>query len=92
MGVEGTNLVWLEPSGHEDSKYVRKLFFDSSVNEMALQNIWQQHFLLLGALSEVGETVAQIWHQVVGIAALQEFYKNDEFLTAPCGFFHELSA
>jgi hypothetical protein len=30
--------------------------------------------------------------QVVGIAALQEFYKNDRFLTVPCGFFHELSA
>jgi hypothetical protein len=38
-----------------------------------------------GVLSKVGETVAHIWPQVVEIAALQEFYINDRFLTAPCG-------
>ncbi len=48
-----------------------------SVNETATQKIWRQHFLLPGAPSKVGETVAQIWLQVGGIAALLEFYKNN---------------
>jgi hypothetical protein len=33
----------------------------------------------------VREIVGQIWPQVVGIAALQEFYKYDRFVTFPCG-------
>jgi hypothetical protein len=32
-----------------------------------------------------GETVASIWPQVVQIAYLQEFYKNDRFLPTPQG-------
>jgi hypothetical protein len=52
-----------------------------SVNKTATQKIWRQHFLLPGgASSKVGETVEQIWPQVVGIAALLEFYKNNRFL------------
>jgi hypothetical protein len=53
--------------------------------EAAVQNFWRHNFLQPGALSEVGETVAHIWPQVVDIAAFQEFSKNDTFLTAPCG-------
>jgi hypothetical protein len=54
-----------------------------SVNETTMQNVWQHHFLQPGALSEVGETVAYIWPQVVKKATLQEIYKNYRFITAP---------
>jgi hypothetical protein len=54
------------------------------VNKMAIQNVWQDHFLLPRALLKVGKTVAQIWSHVVGIAATQEFCKNGRFRTAPC--------
>jgi hypothetical protein len=70
-------LVWLELSGHEDSEYVRKKFL--SVNETAVQNIWQHNFLQPGALSEVVESVAHIWPQVVEISSLQEFIKMIDF-------------
>ncbi len=76
------NLVWLELSDHKDSEYENK-FSSTSVNKTAVQNVWQYNILLPGALSEVGETVAHIWPQVVDIAALQEFFKNDRFLTGP---------
>jgi hypothetical protein len=45
---------------HEDSEYVKKIFSNITVNGMAMQNIWQHHFLQPVALSEVGETVAYI--------------------------------
>ncbi len=66
--------MWLEPSSHGDSEYVKGT---------AMQNIWQHHFLQSGALLGVGETVAYIWPQVVRKETLQEFYKNDRFLTGP---------
>jgi hypothetical protein len=47
-----------------------RIFSGTSVTEMAVQNVW-----LSGALSELRETVAHIWPQVVKLAALQEFYK-----------------
>jgi hypothetical protein len=47
-----------------------------------MHNIGQHHSLQPGALSEVGETVAYILPQVFRKATLQEFYKNDRFLTA----------
>ncbi len=76
--------MWLELPGHENSEYVKKkYFFNMPVNKMATQNVWQDHFLLPRALLEVGKTVAQIWSHVVGIAAIQEFYKNGRFITAP---------
>jgi hypothetical protein len=79
----GPKLVWLEPSGHEDSEMSEKIFSSTSVNVTAEQNVWRHNFLQPGVLSKVGETVAHIWPQVVEIAPLQEFYKNDRFLTAP---------
>ncbi len=59
---------------------------------MAIQNVLQHNFLLPGALSEVGETVAKIWPQVLEIAALQEFYKNYWFLTVPLWHIYDLHA
>jgi hypothetical protein len=50
---------------------------------MAVQNVWQHHFLHPRALSDVGETVAHMWSQVVETAALQEFHKYYKFLRAP---------
>jgi hypothetical protein len=50
---------------------------------MAMQNVLQHYFLLPKALSEVMETVTQIWPQVVEIAELQEFYKNRFFTASP---------
>jgi hypothetical protein len=74
--------------GLEDSEYVKKIFSNITVNGMAMQNIWQHHFLQPVALSEVGETVAYIWPQVVRKATLQEFYKNDRFITAPLWYIY----
>jgi hypothetical protein len=45
-----------------------------SWNKIAAQNV---------CLSEVGETVAQIWPQVVEIALFQELHKNVRILIAP---------
>ncbi len=45
-------------------------FSDWSVKEMAVQNVWQHHFLQPRALSDVGETVAHMGPLVVEIAAL----------------------
>jgi hypothetical protein len=56
-----------------------RIFSGTSANEMAVQNVW-----LSGALSEVRETVAHIWPQVVEIAALQEFYKMIDSSQPPC--------
>jgi hypothetical protein len=36
----------------------KKIFFNMSVKETAMQNIWKHRFVQPGALSEVGETVA----------------------------------
>jgi hypothetical protein len=57
----------------KDFKYVNNKNSCMSVNETAMQNIWRHHFLQPGTLSEVGEIVAHIWQQVVGIAALYKF-------------------
>ncbi len=57
--------------------------YDTSVNETTVQNVWQHNFLQPGAPSEVGETVAHIWLQLVEIAAFQELYNNDRSLAAP---------
>ncbi len=51
-------LVWLEPSDHENSEYVKKIFSSISVNRTVIQNVWRHHFLQPEALSEVGETMA----------------------------------
>jgi hypothetical protein len=32
-------LVWLEPSGHENSQYVLNKFFTMFANNMAMQNV-----------------------------------------------------
>jgi hypothetical protein len=46
---------------------------------MAVENVWLHNFLQPGALSEVGETVAHIWPQVLEISSLQEFIKMIDF-------------
>ncbi len=58
-----------------------------SVNKTAMQNILQHLFLLLGALSEMGETVAQIWPQVVGIAEFRKSTKMRGSSKAPLGIY-----
>jgi hypothetical protein len=73
IGVEG--LVMRIPNMPEQ-------FSCSSVNKTAKQNVWRHHFLLQGALIRSKGDCGTIWPLVVGIAALQEFYKNYQFLTA----------
>jgi hypothetical protein len=34
--------------------------YNTSVKETVVQNVWQHNFMLPGALSDVGETVAHI--------------------------------
>jgi hypothetical protein len=55
------------------------------VNETAVQNVWRHNFLQPGALSEVGETVAHIWPQVVHVAAYRNFTKIIDSSQPPCG-------
>ncbi len=64
----GMKLVCLELSGHEDFECVKEKF---------LACLWTKRQCKTSAkdLLDLGENVAQIWPQVVGIAALQEFYK-----------------
>ncbi len=65
----GAKLVWLEWSGHEDPEYVKKNS-SLSATETAMQKFRRCHFVQPKALSEVGETVAYKWPQVVRIATL----------------------
>ncbi len=41
------NLVWLEPSGHEDPEYIRKVS-SMPVHDMAMQNVWSTSLKVYG--------------------------------------------
>jgi hypothetical protein len=70
--------VPLEPSGNADSEYVLHYFY-VSVNETAMQNVWQHHFPQPWEGGSYGTNWPTV---VVEIATFYEFDRNDRFSTA----------